>query len=322
MIRVRDSTPADAEVVVEIINRDQPEPLGVEQVRERLNARATSRDEWRLVTETDDGQVVGYGHALRDEWMEPWLFWTNIAVAHTARRQGIGALIHAALLDWLNQRDATTLLAAAYDHLPQGVRFAERHGYHIERHIYESVLDLNAFDERPLLGALDAAHAAGIRFATMADLGDTPEARRKLWEVETITVRDIPSITESVRPFEAFNQQVCEASGYRADCQIVALDGETCVGITRLDPTEATEAMYNAITGVLPAWRRRGIALALKLLAIRAAQRHGARYLRTNNDSENAPMLAVNRRLGYQPEPGYYRMRADLPPAQTTQEAR
>jgi hypothetical protein len=57
------------------------------------------------------------------------------------------------------------------------------------------------------------------------------------------------------------------------------------------------------------------VALGLKLLAIRAARRHGARYLRTNNDSENAPMLAVNRKLGYQPAPGYYRMRARLTPA-------
>lgn len=316
MVRIRDSTPADAEIVTAIINRDQPEPLGVEQVRERLNAPATSTNEWRLVAETDDGQVVGYGHALRDDWMEPGLFWANIAVAQAARRQGIGSLIHEALLDWLRPRNGATLLISVYDHLPQSVQFAEGRGFEIERHIFESTLDLTTFDEQPLLSALDAAQAAGLRFATMADLGDTEEARRKLWEVETLTVRDIPGLSDaSERPFESFNEEVCGASGYRPECQIVALDGEAWVGLTRLDPTEATEAMYNAITGVLPAYRGRGAALALKLLAIRAARRHGARYLRTNNDSQNAPMLAVNRKLGYQPTPGYYRMRARLSPA-------
>ena len=59
MVRVRDSTPDDAQIVTDIINRDQPEPLGVEQVRGRLNAPRTAGSEWRLVTETDDGQVVG-----------------------------------------------------------------------------------------------------------------------------------------------------------------------------------------------------------------------------------------------------------------------
>jgi hypothetical protein len=28
--------------------------------------------------------------------------------------------------------------------------------------------------------------------------------------------------------------------------------------------------------------------------------------IHTNNDSENVPMLAVNRKLGYGPEPRYY----------------
>ena len=28
--------------------------------------------------------------------------------------------------------------------------------------------------------------------------------------------------------------------------------------------------------------------------------------IRTNNDSENAPILTVNRKLGYVPEPGFY----------------
>jgi hypothetical protein len=31
-------------------------------------------------------------------------------------------------------------------------------------------------------------------------------------------------------------------------------------------------------------------------------------FVRTDNDSKNAPMLAVNRKLGYKPEPGYYRL--------------
>lgn len=61
-------------------------------------------------------------------------------------------------------------------------------------------------------------------------------------------------------------------------------------------------------TGVDPAWHGKGIALALKVLAIDCARRYGADYISTNNDSENAPMLAINRTLGYQPQPGFYRM--------------
>ncbi len=68
----------------------------------------------------------------------------------------------------------------------------------------------------------------------------------------------------------------------------------------------ASNYMYNMMTGVESAYRGRHIALALKLLIIKYARRYGAAYLRTNNDSENAPILAVNRKLGYQPQPGKY----------------
>jgi GNAT superfamily N-acetyltransferase len=66
--------------------------------------------------------------------------------------------------------------------------------------------------------------------------------------------------------------------------------------------------MYHGITGALPAYRNKGLGTALKLVTIRLARARGARMLRTNNDAENAPMLAVNRKLGSQPEPGYYRL--------------
>jgi len=34
--------------------------------------------------------------------------------------------------------------------------------------------------------------------------------------------------------------------------------------------------------------------------------------MRTHNDSQNGPMLAVNRMLGYRPEPGFYAMEKRL----------
>ncbi|MCZ8515704.1 hypothetical protein O9H85_25490 [Paenibacillus filicis] len=51
----------------------------------------------------------------------------------------------------------------------------------------------------------------------------------------------------------------------------------------------------------------------MKRLTIRLAVREGAAYLRTHNDSQNGPMLNINRdKLGYKPVPGYYRMVKDL----------
>jgi GNAT superfamily N-acetyltransferase len=80
------------------------------------------------------------------------------------------------------------------------------------------------------------------------------------------------------------------------------------VGLSAIGIYPADNHAYNAFTGVLREYRGRGLAQALKLQTILLAKREGVRYVRTNNDSKNAPMLAVNRKLGYMPEPGYYEL--------------
>jgi hypothetical protein len=71
----------------------------------------------------------------------------------------------------------------------------------------------------------------------------------------------------------------------------------------------AENSMVNMITGVDRTYRGRKIAKALKLLTIRYAKAYGATAIRTNNDSENGTMLAINRKLGYRPQPGLYKLR-------------
>ncbi|HUY76164.1 MAG TPA: GNAT family N-acetyltransferase [Ktedonobacterales bacterium] len=313
-ITLRPADEDDAHAVTAIINEGQPEPEEVDAVRERIRAaRADGRLITRLVATDADGHVIGYGHALREDWMATGLYWVHVAVASSARCQGVGDALFGAARDWATARGATTFLGAARDNLPESRRFTERHGFRLDRHIFESTLDLAAFDAAPFTAAIDATRASGLRFLTMADAGDTSDAHHALWELERTVARDIPGGSESViRPFEAFAQRVFDATGYRPELQFIAADGDTWTGLALTEIAPETNSLYNNITGVLPAWRGRGVAQALKLLIIRAAIQRGVAYLRTNNDAENAPMLAINRKLGYRAEPGYYRMRSDL----------
>ena len=88
-------------------------------------------------------------------------------------------------------------------------------------------------------------------------------------------------------------------------------DGPTLIGFAVAGPawTKGRASLLNVL--IDPAYRGRGLALALKLLAIDFCRRSGARTLHTHNDSENAPMLAVNRRLGYVPAPGWCTLRRE-----------
>lgn len=315
-ITIRPVTEDDAAAAADLLNLGASEPITAEQMRARLRQPAT-QFRVRVVAVDATGRIVGYGQTARNEWNEPGLYWVHVVVPPALRRQRIGSRLYQAIQGELAARGATTLRAEARDQFPESLAFAQYHGFRIERHIFESTLPLAGFDERPFVGALDSARAAGVRFFTLADVGDTVDARRKAHALEQSLAGDVPGGSEAAtRPFEAYVREVCDAPTYRADCQFIAASGgedAPWVGLASLELLAGNNAMYNGLTGVLPAYRGHSIAQALKLLAVRAARRYGVAYIRTNNDSLNAPMLAINRKFGYQPEPGYHRMRADLP---------
>ena len=58
-------------------------------------------------------------------------------------------------------------------------------------------------------------------------------------------------------------------------------------------------------TGVRRAYRRHGIAWALKVRNIAWARQQGYTHIRTSNDSTNRAMLSINEQLGYQRLPAW-----------------
>ncbi|HWI66605.1 MAG TPA: hypothetical protein VNT75_32740, partial [Symbiobacteriaceae bacterium] len=173
------------------------------------------------------------------------------------------------------------------------------------RHLFESVLDVAAFDETRFADVL-AQVEREFRIFTLAE-APGEENERKLYELRKTTIPDQPAYDGSGAPtFEQWRQGVLCSSEARHDLLLIAADGDRFVGETFLRWNEPTRSMYTNYTGVLPEYRGRHLALALKVLGVRLARKFGAVTMRTNNDSENGPMLAVNRKLGYRDEPGLY----------------
>lgn len=307
---VRELTPADDIRRAALLNLTTTEPVTAADLAKWRRAEHPSRIVYRVGAADETGWIVGYAHALRDPWLAAGMYWLYVVVDPPARRRGVGSLLFNAIRGFARTHGATHYHTEVSDTLSESLAFAKRRGFAIERHIFESTLHLATFGETRFRGTIERAEAAGIRFFTLADEGDSEAARRRVWEVETRVCQDIPGGSEgATRPFEAWVQQVCQAAWYRSDAQIVAADGTRWIGLSALGYYDVPQPiMYQIITGVDRAYRGRGLALALKLLTIRCARRYGAAYIRTNNDSENVPILTINRKLGFQPEPGSYRL--------------
>ena len=85
------------------------------------------------------------------------------------------------------------------------------------------------------------------------------------------------------------------------DASSLVLDGDRPVAFAWITSEREGAGGMHELTGTLPEYRGRGLARAAKVATIRWAAESGLRFLVTSNDDQNAPMLALNERLGYEP---------------------
>jgi GNAT superfamily N-acetyltransferase len=298
----------DYERVLALINIDEPEPHTLSQYQHWLREEPGRLYRTRVAVDDRD-EVVGYSEVVHQTWYAPGRYYLWVAVLPDHLRRGIGSALYREAEAFAQAQGATRLATDTRDNNPAASAFVEWFGFALDRHLFESVLDLESFDETPFSGCIPALNAAGIRFCSLAELGNTVEARRKLYEVNTITALQIPGSPGESLSFEDFEKEVVGSEWFNPEGQILALDGEAFIGLSAVRLYPESRSSYNLMTGVLEAYRGRKIALALKLLAIRYAREHGAKTMRTHNDSLNEPMLAINRKLGYQPRMGKYSLK-------------
>lgn len=75
---------------------------------------------------------------------------------------------------------------------------------------------------------------------------------------------------------------------------------------------EGADHAYNLFTGTQVGYRGRGLAQAVKTLALRKARTFGVKSVRTSHNSENTAMIAIDTKLGYVRTPGTLVMLIEL----------
>jgi mycothiol synthase len=93
---------------------------------------------------------------------------------------------------------------------------------------------------------------------------------------------------------------------------IAVVDGRY-VGVSSMWQSPEADMIRTGLTAVRREYRRRGIALALKVRALTFAKARGYRRTVTDNASINQPMLAINEQLGFVKNPAWAHYVAEWP---------
>jgi ribosomal protein S18 acetylase RimI-like enzyme len=142
---------------------------------------------------------------------------------------------------------------------------------------------------------------------------ERPDVERGMYAVAVEASGDIPGLDSDHDPtFEQWRSYEIDPPSAKPELSFAALAGDEVVGYATLRVYGDPATGFHGLTAVARAWRRRGIATALKRAEIEAARRLGLRRLMTESEERNEPMLRLNEKLGYVPVPGMIVLRGPL----------
>ena len=257
----------------------------------------------------ESNQIVGFEEVGHAPWMfHPRKFWLDIWVDPGYQGKGVGRSIYDHARQHLDKLGAVTVWAATKEDMPVSLAFLAKRGFKETMRAWESRLSPAEVDLSPFFHYSQKAAKEGIVIAPLArEKIEDPECYRKLHElVQTVSV-DMPS-TEPYTPisYEQWLTLEMKNPGLAPEAYMIAKDGPRYVGLSTVWRSEKEpHGLYQGLTGVLREYRGRGMAYAMKLKVIEFARQNGYDLIKTWNASTNAPMLAVNIKLGFKRQVGW-----------------
>jgi GNAT superfamily N-acetyltransferase len=275
---IRELRKQDAEATARLILVINPHRVETGAMVWARAGKAPQRD-W--IAESD-GNVIGHAYA----GLSPsgkGRFW--IGVHPEQRGRGIGSELY---------RTVETHLASAarlrtwVDGDPAGERFVRQRGFELTGADRVSEVDPRAVD----LSRLPALEAGELRLVSLAEALDEVLA---LFEHLAAGEVELPDDLAEWEWDELDHPNLSHEGSF------VVLDGEQPIAFGFLTADLERRVAYNQLTATMLGYRRRGLALLVKLATTRWAAANGIERILTENDRENSAMLALNESLGYRP---------------------
>jgi GNAT superfamily N-acetyltransferase len=261
------------------------------------------------------GEIVGHaglGHMLWN--FHPHKYWAEVCVHPLHRRRGIGQALWARLAASLRVRGAHVARTEVRESHTDGVQFAQHRGFVEVMRRWESRLSIAGFNFDRFQPALDRVLASGVKITTLThERARDGENLQRIYEMDQEICRDEP-LVDAYTPidFTTYLAHTVTSPIALNDAFFVATVDGGYAGVSVLYKVPAGDWLRQGLTGVRRPFRGRGLATALKLKTIAYAQAYGAREIRTWNAINNAPMVAINEKLGFLRQPPWLIYGRDL----------
>jgi mycothiol synthase len=289
--------------VVSLWNSTWPEfATDEEELRHRDSLDESMRSRCWLVYENDVpialleiSYVSGSYHPQR---------WTiNVAVSETFRNRGTGRNLYDFALQEIAHSNPLSILSYVREGDTASIRFAESRGFAESKRDFISELDLSTADMSTFEQLTHHTLPAGVRIVTGEEV-DSLGFRHALHSLFEEVRKDIPrSFPPTPMTFEQFNTGFIDPH-FDWRCSTFAMQGDEPVGFSTGFKGPTPDRMLQGLTAVAKKCRGQGLAKILKAHFALAAKRDGYEVIATDNDTRNAPMLAINNQFGFKRLPG------------------